>query len=182
MKKYEFLIWWFIVPILFVVSISTFNNSKRSLDELQKITGKPISFQICNVTTYVLLKGLRTPITKKKLCISLDNYSKAFTVYNTFCNYENLRNEIRNYDSLTIYFNNMNNDGIYVEAIQIQNGNSILYSISNWKRREFTSSILMLLVGILFGFIGFRKFLKFQKERKLEIDSDKIYRYYNSDN
>lgn len=154
MKKYEFLAWFFIVPFLIGVGISTIMDSSNELKSFQKITGKVKSSQLCNLQTNALVKGGRMQVSNQHLCIEIENCVKTFTVFNALRNYERLSNEIKGSDFLTVYYNDLQNDGNYFEVVHIQNSNQIIYSISQWKRREIIVSIAMFCVAIIFTIFG----------------------------
>lgn len=165
-KKYEFLAWFLIFPFLFFLSISMFLDALKTLKEFELTRGEVSFCKVSKTESLVLICGKRLIIRNKILLIGIDG--NVFKYYKVNRNYKTIKDKILKKGKVTIYHNNQLDTEGNINAVQIQNGNEVLYSIKESRNAKLRTSLLLLISSIFFFYFGYRNFKQFLVKSKEE--------------
>lgn len=173
MRKYAFILLFLLSPVLLLVSVFSFRDTLKKLEDFPVVIstiegfnerdqtsnvwiGK-IWFRMTNAVHYVKLKGIATEV-----CVAEEDQ-----------NY--MRTTLNNKDSVKIYLE----DTGYSTAVQVEARNKIIQDKKEWvfETRWFSGSCFGL--GIFSLCYGIYEYKKFKRLRKEDTNFSKWYELYN---
>lgn len=124
-----------------------FNSSSLDLKELPFIESFIVEKGITSNNNSIAGKGA---INFKVFYVKVEGLNNKLTIYNSSQNYISLNEKIHLNDKLKVYYRKLSNNlEMNLEIHQLEKGDNIIYSASEYQRKEKIGAYIALFGGIL---------------------------------